>query len=368
MTATVDEMLGFNPADLDIFQKQTTTNTNQNVYKTNPVTLSKSEDGHYHSKVKIIYNPFNMKQSIVHSATYAMNDENGFFMVDSKLAMGDKTCPIFTAWKKLWFAMKPDPTNPSQRIPDEDKKNWAKHMFDKNEANWVLIQILEDENQPELVGQFKVWKLPKSIYEKLEAKMHPSNDSKKAPQPIMDYVFGPALEIDATPGPDDKNAPERKSREISYSLCDFEADATPIIKIDGSPLFEDDEMETIEEYISLRNAYNKAKTEKAKNEKQAEIDKMKDTVRQLWMKAIDYVKENALDLNEECGYHAWDEATTARVNSWITRVLNMEDPTIPVAKEIPLGEDDKTGEDGSETTTASSQESNTTEPDDDLPF
>lgn len=368
MTTTVDEMLGFNPSDLDIFQKPTTTSINQNVYKTNPVTLSKSDDGHYHSKVKIIYNPFNMKQSIVHSATYAMNDTNGFFMVDSKLAINDRTCPIFTAWKKLWFAMKQDPSNPSQRIPDEDKKNWAKQMFDKNEANWVLIQILEDENQPELVGQFKVWKLPKSIYEKLEAKMHPSADSKKVPQPIMDYVFGPALEIDVTPGPDDKNAPERKSREISYSLCDFEADATPIIKVDGTPLFEDEEMEKIEEYISLRNAYNKAKTEKAKNEKQAEIEKMKDTIRQLWAKAIDYVKDNALDLNEECGYHEWDEVTTKRVNAWITKVLNMEDPTIPEATEIPIDDSDADKSNDNDAAEAPKAKPAVPDPTDDLPF
>lgn len=356
MATGIDEMLGFNPQDLDIFQKQTTTNTNQNVYKTNPVTLSKTDDGHYHSKVKIIYNPFNMKQSIVHSATYAMNDENGFFMVDSKLGLNDKSCPIFTAWKKLWFANDADPAK------KEAKKEWAKKIFDKNESNWVLVQILEDENQPELVGQFKVWKLPKTIYEKLDAKMNPSPESKKAPQPIMDYVFGPALEIDVTPGPDDPKAPERKQREISYSLCDFEPDATPIIKVDGTPLYEDSEMEIIEEYISLRNSYNKAKTEKAKAEKQAEIDKMKDQVRQLWAKAIDYAKANALNLVDECGYHPWDEATTARVNAWIEKVLRMEDPTIPTATEVPVDEP--------VTDTSKPQPGSTETPDpgDDLPF
>ena len=60
----------------------------------------------------------------------------------------------------------------------------------------VLVQVLEDENQPELVGKILAWKLPKTIFTKMSAKMNPSPESKKAPVAIMDYLIGNPLEID----------------------------------------------------------------------------------------------------------------------------------------------------------------------------
>ena len=98
--------------------------------------------------------------------------------------------------------------------------------------------------------------------------MHPSPESKKMPQPIMDYLFGPTLTLDVAPGPDDKDHPERKQREISYDLCEFDTDPTPIINVDGTPFFTDEEIELIENYNSLNNAIMKAKTDKAKEAKQ----------------------------------------------------------------------------------------------------
>ena len=139
MTDQIDELMGYNPKDLDVFQETTTNSFDVNIYKTNPKD-STSKDGHYHSKIRVIYNPFNPKKSIVRQANYAMKDINGFFLVKSKLGDGDKSCPIFTSWKKLWFS------------GDEAKKEWAKKMYEKNESQWVLVQILEDKNKPELVG------------------------------------------------------------------------------------------------------------------------------------------------------------------------------------------------------------------------
>ena len=222
--------MGFNPADLSVFKEEAKVDFNQNIYKTNPKD-SKSEDGNYRSRIRVIYNPSDIKQSIVKQATYAMNDQDGFFMVKSKLGNGDKDCPIFKSWKKLWFS------------GDENKKEWAKKMYEKTESQWVLVQIIEDTNRPELVGQIKVMKLPKAIYTKMTALMNPAPESKKTPIPVMDYIFGRVLEMDVAPGPDDPTQPSRKQREISYDLCAFEADPTPVIKVDGTPFFTDDELE-----------------------------------------------------------------------------------------------------------------------------
>lgn len=328
MSQQIDELMDFNPSDLTVFHPETNGGNTYdvNIYKTNPAK-SVSEDGHYRSQIRILYNPFNVKNgSIVPRAQYAMKDAQGFFMVNSSLAIGDKKCPIFSAWKRLWFS------------GDETKKEWARKMFDKSESQWVLVQILEDANQPELVGQFKAMKLPRAIFDKLNAKMNPSPESKKQPVPLMDYLFGSVLEMDVQPGPDDPTNPGRKQREISYSLCDFGTDATPIIKVDGTPLFTDEELEVIEAYYAQRLAIGKAKTESARKKAEAEIESLKPRVKELYGKAKDYLEANALNLEDEVGYKEWDPATTARVVNWIQAVENLQDPATTVAPVVAVEE------------------------------
>lgn len=328
-TNFIDDVMGFDPANLTIFNVTETSNANSAIYRTNPKD-SKSEDSHYRCRLKILYNPNDIKQSIVKQATYAMNDQDGFFMVKSALANGDRNCPIFKAWKKLWFS------------GDETKKAWARQMFDKSESQWCLVQILEDDNRPEMVGQIKVMKLPKAIYVKLEALMNPSPESKKTPVPVMDYIFGRALEMDVTPGPDDPQHPERKNREIKYDLCSFENDPTPVIKVDGTPFFTDDELELIETYNNARNDLAKAKAEKKKAEAQQVLTDNQAAIRELYVKVIAYLKENAIDLVKECGYQPWSDEVTTRVNNWIDTVLALKDPkagtvaATPAVEETPV--------------------------------
>lgn len=316
----IDEVMGFNPSNLSAFEEPQKANFSDAIYKTNPVTLSKSDDGHYHAKVRIIYNPFDVKHSIVNQTTYAMNDANGFFMVKSKLADNQRDCEIFSAWKRLWFS----------KDNQEVKREYCKKMFQKTESRWVLVQIIEDDNQPELVGQFKAWKLPKDVFEKLQAKMHPSVESKKVPVALMDYLFGPLLELDVQPGPDDKANPGRKQREISYSLCEFDTDVYPIIRRDGTPLFNETEVEIVENYDNKRKELAKAKTDAKKSAIQEELNGMTDALRELYSKAITYLKSDeahVIDIVKECGYQPWTPEVKARVDNWLAIVANMGDPT-----------------------------------------
>ena len=322
MSQTVDELMGFDPTNLEVFQEKPQSNGNPSLYRTNP-SLSKSDDGHYRSRVKVIYNPNNVKKSIVNQAKYAMTDTEGFFMVKSMLGDGSRDCPIFKGWKKLWFS------------GDEAKKEWARKMFDKSESQWVLVQIMEDDNQPELVGQVRCMKLPKAIFTKMSAKMNPSPESKKAPQPIMDYLVGLPLEIDVTPGPDDPKNPSRKQREISYDLCEFGSDYEPIIKVDGTPLFDEAELETIDAFVTAKTNVAKAKTEAAKKKATEEYATATENIKPLYQKALNYLKEADIpDLEKECAYQPWDEATTARVDRWLKLVLDMRDPKVSDIEEM----------------------------------
>ena len=327
MNSFIDDVMGLDPTSLDVFQEKPQSKGNVNIYRTNPA-LSKAEDGHYHSKVRILYNPFNLKRSIVHQAAYVIKDTQGTLIVKSALGDGNRDCPLFKGWKALHFAKIQGPDG--KLVEDTKKKEWGDSMYEKNETDWVLVQILEDDNQPELVGQIKVMKLPKVIFTKLTAKMNPSADSKKAPVAVMDYLIGLPLEMDVTPGPDDPKNPQRKQREISYDLCDFDTDYAPITRIDGTPLFTDEELEQIDAFNEIKNKINKAKTDKAKADAQKELAGMTDSVKALYQKALDYLKDEAhiINLEDECGYTPWNPEVSTRVANWIKLVSELKDPQV----------------------------------------
>ena len=317
----LSEMMGLNPQDLNVFHEPENTSTNPNIYKTAP-SDSKSEDGHYRCNLRVLYNPLDPRNSVVKSLRYSCKDEDGFFQVQSALVHGDKNCPLFKAWKQLWFSK------------DESKKEWAKQMFDRSETQWVFVQIIEDENHPEYKGQIKAMKLPKVIFNKMTAKMNPAPESKKQPVALMDYLFGPILEMDVTPGPDDPQNPQRKFREISYDLCEFGTDIRPIINIDGTELFTDAELEIIEEYNTHKTALQKAKTQAAKDKEQAQLDQLTPQIRDCYAKAIKFMKENTFDLQKECGYVPWSDELKKRVDKWISAVLKMQDPSVTTVNEV----------------------------------
>ena len=317
MADFIDEVMGFDPSNLDAFNEPEARNFDANVYKTNPKD-TKSEDGNYRSRVRVIYNPANPKDSIIHQANYFLKSADGGLLVRSRLGNGPtdpefKNCPIFKAWKKLWFS------------GDDKEKERAKELFQKNESDYVLVQILEDENKPDLVGKFMAMKLPKAVRVKLEAKMKPSKESKKVPYPAMDYVIGLELNMDVAPGPDDPAKPERKQREISYDLCEF-GDYAPIIQTDGQPLFDEEQLELIDNYVTAIKDSTSAKTDAKRKAAAAQLEALRPQLRPLYEIAFNYVKENAFDIREDQGWKEWDENTTKKVNQWIEIVLAGKNP------------------------------------------
>lgn len=323
----LDEMMGFNAQNLDIFNTDGNSPVNNNIYHTNPKN-SKTEDGHYHSRVRLLYNPYNRKRSIIHTALYKMRDANGFFMVKSSL--GDsadvnspyfgvaKRCPIFSAWKKFHFAQE----------NKEENEAWAKKMFQKSESDYILVQVIEDNNQPDMVGRILPWKLPRTVLVKLQAKMKPSKDSGKTPVNILDFLTGRVLDIDVTPGPKDPSNPDRYFRETNYDLCEFDSETTPIMNVDGTPLYTEDEIETIAKYDKKLTAIAKMKSpeEQAKSYELLKANALYTKVCEYMQRAITYLKSVAPNIEEEMAYKPWDEETTKRVNDWIALVLKRQDP------------------------------------------
>ena len=329
MSNFIDDLMDLNPDVQTMFatpEKQSTANPHQ--YKTNPNTVSKdvAPDGHYYSKVRIIYNPFDKLKSIVSTQSYRFNDATGFFMIDSVLSNGDKNCPFFKAWKSLHYSKDEEKViNYNGRMLT--RQEWGDTIFEKGEQTFVLVQVIEDQNQPEKVGQIMGMKLPKHIREILMNKMNPTDKSKQ-PVDLMNFLFGPVLNMDVTPGPDDPSAPERKNREISYTMCQFdETEPQPIIKVDGTNLFTDDELEAISEYYASKKILGNPKaTAKKKEEAKAKCNSLVETIKPLMQRAIDYLKENAINLVEVFGYKEPSQELMARGMKWLQCVNNFQDP------------------------------------------
>lgn len=320
-----NDILGFDPAQLNCYQQDSETKNlgDSNIYHPKPA-LSKSEDGVYRSQIKVIYNPYSLKDSILEQQAYSLQDANGSFFVVSSLTNNDKNCPIFKAWKQCHYS-----TDEKMKKQAEPEAKGGLSLFDKRFARYVLIQVIEDNNQPELVGRYMFWKMPKAIWEIINAKMSPSPESKKAKIPVMDFLFGRAIDLEVTPGPDDPAHPERKTRETSYSTSELTDDVVSCTNPDGSPLLDSSEQDILDKYVDeMTKRVWKEKNPATREVAIAEINAEENTkqLRTMYRDIVDKIKSFAPNLVEELGYKGWSDEVKSRVNAWINIVLSGHDP------------------------------------------
>lgn len=359
------DILGFDPSQLSVFStgdKSGSGNYNKNIYTAKP-SESKAEDGVYYAKIRVIYSPQNIKKSVLELQSYAMQDENGYFTADSSLTIDNKDCPIFKAWKKCRFAEEGSVLWKQQA----KKEDGGKQLFDKRFARYVTIQVLEDKNHPELQGSYMFWKLPKSIWEMINKKQHPSAESGNCPVPIMDFLFGYAIKLEVHPGPDDPKNPQRKTREISYH-GEFSKHPVSCTNPDGSSLLSLEEEEVLQKYVdAMEKVWDQEDPEK-RAALLAKVNEDPNTaeLRKIYKVVLEKIKEFCPDLNAELSWKPWDEALTKRVQNWIDIILSGNDPAktsgapLTAATEALL-------DDGNRTAGASADFAGT-EPEDDLPF
>lgn len=357
------DILGFDPSQLSVFShtEEGASMVNKNLYTAKPAD-SKSEDGVYRSTIKVIYNPHNLKQSVIEVQSYAMQDEQGFFSAPTSLMIGDKNCPIFVAWKKCRYADEGSVLWKQQA----KKEDGGKQLFDKRFARYCLIQVIEDKNKPELEGKYMFWKLPKSIWDMIEKKQNPSPESGKCPIPVMDFLFGYAIELEVHPGPDDPKNPQRKTREISYS-GDFTDEPVSCTNPDKSPLLDDDEQDVLDDYISAMKKVWKEKDAAKRAELLANVNASSNTkaLRKIYARVLSDIKEFCPDLEEEYGFKPWDEALTKRVQKWIDIILAGGTPASSVSTPAVVAETSTETKEEVKTKIEAAEEP---EADDDLPF
>ena len=318
-------LFDFDPASLvqteDSSSKQS---GNPIIYNANP-SRGNAEDGHYRSTIKVIFNPFSFKDSVVERQLYSITDENGWFEACSSLTNNDVNCPIFKAWKSLRYSS--DPVKNSWALPEyKGGKGW----FNKKTERWVTIQVLEDKNHPELEGQYMLWKMPKFIWTLISSKQTPSVESGKASIPVMDFLIGRAIELDVTPGPDDKTDPPRKNREISYDLSSLSEDPVACTNPDGSSLISEEQEEIVDKVVSMLKKVWKERNVEKRNEMMAKLQEnadVKEFNRFYEEEVVPKIQQFCPNVKEEMQFKPWTPELEARVNAWLAKVTNGIDPT-----------------------------------------
>ena len=321
-----NEILGFDPTSLSVLNQEENSpkNFNSNIYRMRPAD-TKSEDGHYYATIKVIYNPFDLKHSVLEQQSYGLQDGNGWFTVVSSLTNNDTSCPIFKAWKKCHFAEKGSDLWKQAASKDEG----GNQLFDKRYARYVTIQVLRDKNHSELEGKYMFWKMPKVIWDMITAKMTPSKESGKASIPVMDFLFGRSIDIEVVPGPKDPAHPEREARETKY-IAELSDDAVSCTNPDGSPLLNDSEQAVLDEYVKGMNKVWKEKDLNTRAELLAEVNASPNTkeLRQIYSKVLEEIKKFCPNLIEELSYKEWTPEVKERVQKWIDAVLSCNDPKL----------------------------------------
>lgn len=369
-----NDFLGFDPSQLSVFNQNDGKKegfVNPYLYNTNPANTV-SEDGYYRATIKIVYNPHDYRSSVIEQQSYGLQDERGWFSVVSKLTLNDTSCPIFKAWKTCHYAKKEE--NPVLWAQAAKKEEGGKALFDKRFARYVTVQVIEDKNQPDLVGKYLFWKLPATVWEIIDAKMNPSKESGKASIPVMDFLFGRSFDIEVIPGPG-KPGEERYNRERSYRV-EMSEDVTQVINPDGSPILNDAEQAVLDKYVSAMKKVWASKNPEERLTMINNINADENTIefRSIYSRIREEIKSVCPNINDHMSYVEWTDEVKARVQKWIDKVLAGENPTAATTPVTTAPSNNTSNEAKSDETpanntaaTQSTAELNTTV-DDDLPF
>jgi hypothetical protein len=332
MTENFDDILAFDPSQLSVNNPQETQRSagNMNIYKPKPAD-AKSEDGIYRSQIKVIYNPFDLRRSVLEQQSYAIQDANGWFTVVSSLTNNDTNCPLFKAWKTCHYSKDENLQNQAKTV-----KDGGKGLFDKRYARYVIIQVLDDQNNPDLNGKYMFWKMPKAVWDVINQKQSPTNPAK-ASIPVMDFLFGRAIDLEVKPGPG-KPGEERYTRETSYS-AELTDDVVSCVNPDRSPLLNATQQAVLDQYVEDMKKVWKEKDPAVRATLKNAVDISENTraLKSFYREVIEKIKTFCPDLVKELGYNEWPEQTKTRVQNWINIVLAGNDPTTPaptVAAEV----------------------------------
>ena len=198
-------------ADFDIFNlgvndvetHETQASSGSDLYKP---TADDGKDGTYKAMIRFVPNPTNPRNSLVKKYVHWLTNASGDGkMVDSPSTVG-APCPI----ADVFFKLRKSDSAVDRKMSDKLKRR---------EQYFALIKIIKDPQNPELEGQYKVFKFGYKIKEKIDEELKPAFGE---PTQVFDLFAGKNFELIIT----------RQGEFNNYDKSKFSSKTSPI-EVDG---------------------------------------------------------------------------------------------------------------------------------------
>jgi len=195
----------FNLGVNDVETHETQASSGSDLYKP---TADDGKDGTYKAMIRFVPNPTNPRNSLVKKYVHWLTNANGDGkMVDSPSTVG-APCPIADVFFKL-------------RKSDSAVDRKMSEKLKRREQYFALIKIIKDPQNPELEGQYKVFKFGYKIKEKIDEELKPAFGE---PTQVFDLFAGKNFELIIT----------RQGDFNNYDKSKFSSKTSPV-EVDGKP-------------------------------------------------------------------------------------------------------------------------------------
>jgi len=195
----------FNLGVADVDTHETQASSGSDLYKP---TADDGKDGTYKAIIRFVPNPSNPRNSLVKKYVHWLTNANGDGkMVDSPSTVGEK-CPI----ADVFFKLRKSDSAVDRKMSDKLKRR---------EQYFALVKIIKDPQNPELEGQYKVFKFGYKIKEKIDEELKPAFGE---PTQVFDLFAGKNFELIIT----------RQGDFNNYDKSKFSS-STSAIDMGGSP-------------------------------------------------------------------------------------------------------------------------------------
>jgi hypothetical protein len=195
----------FNLGVSDVETHETQASSGSDLYKP---TADDGKDGTYKAMIRFVPNPSNPRNSLVKKYVHWLTNANGDGkMVDSPSTVGDK-CPI----ADVFFKLRKSDSAVDRKMSDKLKRR---------EQYFALVKIIKDPQNPELEGQYKIFKFGYKIKEKIDEELKPAFGE---PTQVFDLFAGKNFELIIT----------RQGDFNNYDKSKFSSKTSPI-DMNGTP-------------------------------------------------------------------------------------------------------------------------------------
>jgi hypothetical protein len=166
----------FNLGVADVDTHETAASSGSDLYKP---TADDGKDGTYKAIIRFVPNPSNPRNSLVKKYVHWLTNASGDGkMVDSPSTLGEK-CPI----ADVFFKLRKSDSAVDRKMSDKLKRR---------EQYFALVKVIKDPQNPDLEGQYKIFKFGYKIKEKIDEELKPAFGE---PTQVFDLFAGKNFEL-----------------------------------------------------------------------------------------------------------------------------------------------------------------------------